>query len=84
MSVMAAAMAQVAVITLLLDRHGAAYSSVFELLGLNGMSATLFAGSALLFRRASARRNSSWCMPRHRGGSPASNRSVSVASNHAR
>lgn len=59
MSVMAAAMVPVAVIALLLGRHEAAYSSVLEILGLNGMFATLFAGSALLFRSASAQRRSS-------------------------
>ncbi len=59
MLVVAAAMALVAVIALMLGRHQAAYSSVFEILGLNGMFATLFAGSALLFRKASAQQNSS-------------------------
>jgi hypothetical protein len=52
MFVMAVATAVVGVIALLLGKHEAAYSSVFEILGLNAMFATLFAGSALLFRSA--------------------------------
>ena len=41
-------------IALLLGKHQAEYSSVFEILGLTGMFATLFAGSAWLFRSAAA------------------------------
>ncbi len=65
MSVTAGATALVAVIALLLGRHRAAYSSVFEILGLNGMFATLFAGSAWLFRRASAQPNQADARPQY-------------------
>lgn len=54
MLVTAAATGVVAVIALMLGRHQAEYSSVLEILGLNGMFATLFAGSAWLFRSAAA------------------------------
>lgn len=52
MAVTAAATATVGVITLLLGKHEAEYSSVFEILGLSAMFTTLFAGSAWLFRSA--------------------------------
>ncbi len=52
MIVTAAATILVGVIALLLGKHQAAYTSVFEIMGLSGMFATLFAGSAVLFRRA--------------------------------
>jgi hypothetical protein len=58
MFVMAVATAVVGVIALLLGKHEAAYSSVFEILGLNAMFATLFVGSALLFRSASVSNSS--------------------------
>jgi hypothetical protein len=57
MFVTAAATALVGVIALMLGKHEAAYSSVFEILGLTGMFATLFAGSAWLFRSASAQQS---------------------------
>jgi len=52
MFVTAAATVLVGVIALMLGKHRAEYSSVFEILGLTGMFATLFAGSAWLFRSA--------------------------------
>jgi hypothetical protein len=54
MFVTAAATALVGVIALMLGKHEAEYSSVLEILGLTGMFATLFAGSAWLFRSAAA------------------------------
>jgi hypothetical protein len=57
MFVTAAATALVGVIALMLGKHEAAYSSVFEILGLTGMFATLFAVSAWLFRSAAARQS---------------------------
>ena len=54
MFVTAAAIAVVAAIALMLGKHEAECSSVFEILGLNGMFATFFAGSAWLFRTAAA------------------------------
>ncbi|HWL50033.1 MAG TPA: hypothetical protein VNT92_09155, partial [Acidimicrobiia bacterium] len=50
MFVTAAATALVGVIALMLGKHRAEYSSVLEILGLTGMFAALFAGSAWLFR----------------------------------
>ncbi|MET0565427.1 MAG: hypothetical protein ABW021_03170 [Acidimicrobiia bacterium] len=44
-------------ITLILGKHKAEYSSVFEIMGLTGMFASLFAGSAWLFLSASAQQN---------------------------
>ena len=38
----------------MLGKHEAEYSSVFGILGLNGMFAAFFAGSAWLFRTAAA------------------------------
>jgi len=52
MLVTAAATILVGVIALMLGKHEAEYSSVLEILGLTGMFATLFAGSAWLFRSA--------------------------------
>jgi len=57
MLVTAGATALVGVIALMLGKHQAEYSSVFEILGLTGMYATLFAASALLFRVAAAQEN---------------------------
>jgi hypothetical protein len=57
MFVTAAATALVGVSALMLGKHEAAYSSVFEILGLTGMFATLFAVSAWLFRSAAARQS---------------------------
>lgn len=54
MLVTAAATGVVGVIALMLGKHQAEYSSVLEILGLTGMFATLFAGSAWLFRSAAA------------------------------
>lgn len=54
MFVTAAATLLVGVIALILGKHRAEYSSVFEILGLTAMFATLFAGSAWLFRSAAA------------------------------
>jgi hypothetical protein len=54
MFVTAAATALVGGIALMLGKHEAEYSSVFEILGLNGMFATLFSASAWLFRSAAA------------------------------
>jgi hypothetical protein len=50
MFVTAAAIVVVGVVALLLGKQDAEYSSVVEILGLSAMYATLFAGSALLFR----------------------------------
>lgn len=55
MFVTAAATALVGVIALMLGKHQAEYSSVLEILGLTAMFATLFAGSAWLFRSAARR-----------------------------
>lgn len=52
----AAATILVGGIALMLGKHQAEYSSVLEILGLTGMFATLFAGSAMLFRKASSER----------------------------
>lgn len=57
MFVTAAATVLVGVIALILGKHEAEYSSVFEILGLTGMYATLFAGSAWLFHSAGAQQN---------------------------
>ena len=57
MVVTAAATALVAVIALLLGKHEAEHSSVFEILGLNGMFITLFASSAWLFRTAAGQQS---------------------------
>ena len=48
----ALAQALVAVIALIAGMHQAPYSSVGEILGLNGFFVALFVGSAWLFRRA--------------------------------
>jgi len=48
----ALAQALVAVIALILGMHQAPYSSVGEILGLNGFFVALFLGSAWLFRKA--------------------------------
>lgn len=58
MAVTAVATLLVGVIALLLGKHQAAHSSVFEIVGLTGMFAALFAGSGWLFRQA-ARRHAS-------------------------
>ena len=55
MIVTAAATVVVGVIALILGKHEAEYSSVLEILGLTGMFATLFAGSAWLFWSAARR-----------------------------
>lgn len=55
MIVTAAATVVVGVIALVLGKHEAEYSSVLEILGLTGMFATLFAGSAWLFWYAARR-----------------------------
>lgn len=52
MVVTAAATVLVGVVAVMLGKHQAAYTSVFEIMGLSGMFATMFAGSAVLFRRA--------------------------------
>jgi hypothetical protein len=52
MVVTAGAIVLVGVIALLLGKQDAEYSSVVEVVGLTAMFATLFAGSALLFRTA--------------------------------
>lgn len=44
----------VGVIALMLGKHRAEYSSVLEILALTGMFALLFAGSAMLFRKAAS------------------------------
>ena len=54
----AAATALVGVIALMLGKHRAEYSSVLEILGLTGMFAALFAGSAWLFRSAATQQDS--------------------------
>ena len=48
----ALAQASVAVIAMILGMHQSPVTSVYELLGLNGMFVAMFVGSALLFRRA--------------------------------
>lgn len=65
MFVTAAATALVAVIALMLGKHESPISSVFEILGLNGMFVTLFAGSGLLFRSAAAQQSRADAGPRH-------------------
>jgi hypothetical protein len=52
----ALAQALVAVIALIAGKHQAPYSSVGEILGLNGLFVTLFLGSAWLFRKAARER----------------------------
>ncbi len=52
----ALAQALVAVIALILGMHQAPYSSVIEILGLNGFFVALFLGSAWLFRNAARAR----------------------------
>ena len=52
----ALAQALVAVIALILGMHQAPYSSVGEILGLNGFFVALFLGSAWLFRNAARER----------------------------
>ena len=52
----ALAQALVAVIALILGKHQAPYSSVGEILGLNGFFVALFLGSAWLFRNAERER----------------------------
>lgn len=52
MFVTAAATVLVGLIALVLGKHQAEHTSIFEVLGLTGMFATLFAGSAWLFRSA--------------------------------
>lgn len=59
MLVTAAATMVVGVIALMLGKHQAEYSSAPEILGLTGMFATLFAASAMLFRKAASKRRSS-------------------------
>ena len=59
MFVTAAATVLVGMIALLLGKQEAEYSSVVEILGLTAMFATLFAGSALLFRIAAKEPNPS-------------------------
>ena len=49
---MALAQALVAVIALIAGKHQAPISSVFEIVGLNGLFVALFLGSAWLFRHA--------------------------------
>ena len=49
---MAAATALVGVIALIAGKHQAPISSVYEVVGLNGLFAALFIASAWLFRRA--------------------------------
>jgi hypothetical protein len=63
MFVTAAATVLVGVIALILGKHEAEYSSVFEILGLTGMFATLFAGSAWLFHSAGAQQNRADSLP---------------------
>lgn len=58
MLVTAAATVAVGVIALMLGKHQAEYTSVLEILGLTGMFATLFATSAMLFRKAASERPS--------------------------
>jgi len=57
MLVTAGATALVGVIALILGKHQAEYSSVFEVLGLTGMFASLFAVSAWLFRSAAGQQH---------------------------
>jgi hypothetical protein len=57
MIVTATATALVGVIALMLGKHEVEYSSVAEILGLNGMFAALFVASAWLFRSASAKQS---------------------------
>ncbi len=57
MLVTAAATVLVGVIALILGKHQSEYSSVFEIMGLTGMFASLFAGSAWLFRSAAAQQS---------------------------
>jgi hypothetical protein len=64
MFVTAVATVLVGVIALMLGKHEAAYSSVLEILGLNGMFATLFAGSAWLFRSAAGQQSRADAAPR--------------------
>ncbi len=52
----ALAQALVAVIALILGMHQAPYSSVIEILGLNGFFVALFLGSAWLFSKAARER----------------------------
>lgn len=52
MFVTAAATVLVGLIALVLGKHQAEHTSILEILGLTGMFATLFAGSAWLFRSA--------------------------------
>jgi hypothetical protein len=52
----AGAQALVAAIVLVAGKHEAPISSVFEILGLNGMFIALFLGAARLFRHAAGRR----------------------------
>ena len=59
MFVTAAAIVLVGVIALLLGKQEAEYSSMTEILGLSAMFASLFAGSALLFRTAAREPNTS-------------------------
>lgn len=65
MLVTAVATVVVGLIALMLGRHEAEYSSVLEILGLTGMFATLFAGSAWLFQSASAQQSRADAGPRH-------------------
>jgi hypothetical protein len=50
----ALAQALVAVIALIAGEHQSSVSSASEILGVNGLFVALFAGSAMLFRRAGA------------------------------
>ncbi len=54
MLVTAGATLLVGVIAVLLGEHRAPYTSIPEILGLTGMFAALWAGSAFLFRKASS------------------------------
>lgn len=54
----ALAQASVAAIAMILGKHQSPVTSVFELLGLNGFFVAMFAGSALLFRKAARERRS--------------------------
>jgi CHASE2 domain-containing sensor protein len=64
MFVTAAAIVLVGVIALMLGKHESPITSVFEILGLTGMFAALFAGSAWLFRIASAQQSRADTGPR--------------------
>lgn len=55
MGVTAVATLGVGLVALVLGKHQAEYSSVAEILGLSGMFALLFGGSAWLFRSAARR-----------------------------